>query len=193
MDVTLSKPNYLLVITGPPASGKSTLGLKLAEELQLPFISKDNIKELLFDALGWKDRNWSKELGRASLNILYHVLEMNLQVKKPLIIETAFYREEESEKLRKIKRTYSIKSIQIYCFATAEVLRKRFLERVLINNRHPGHGDIAVAKTEYDRLDIFDRYGELDIGGSIVRVDTSDFSKVEYEAVFQTIKDLIGR
>ena len=54
--------NYFVIITGPPASGKTSLGIKLVTELKLPFIFKDGIKELLFDSLGWKDRDWSKNL-----------------------------------------------------------------------------------------------------------------------------------
>lgn len=46
----------LIIITGLPGTGKTTLGRKLAEEFRLPFISKDDIKEFLFDNLGWKDR-----------------------------------------------------------------------------------------------------------------------------------------
>jgi predicted kinase len=57
------KKNLLIVITGLPGTGKTTLGRKLAEELALPFISKDDIKELLFDGLGWEDRAKLKKWG----------------------------------------------------------------------------------------------------------------------------------
>lgn len=69
----------LILITGHPCTGKTTLGKRLAEELNLPFVSKDDFKELLFDTLGWKDREWSKKLGTASYTILYHVAESILK------------------------------------------------------------------------------------------------------------------
>ncbi|MFZ4462043.1 MAG: AAA family ATPase [Patescibacteria group bacterium] len=43
--------SLLIIITGLPCTGKTTLGRKLAEELRLPFVSKDDFKELLFDDL----------------------------------------------------------------------------------------------------------------------------------------------
>ncbi|MBT4139685.1 MAG: AAA family ATPase [Candidatus Latescibacteria bacterium] len=48
--MTPTRPS-VIIINGPPGVGKTTLGKKIADELQLPFISKDNIKDLLFDNL----------------------------------------------------------------------------------------------------------------------------------------------
>ena len=62
-----------LVITGPPASGKTTVGRQLAARLQIPFLGKDLFKETLFDSLGWQDRDWSRRLGGASMALLFRV------------------------------------------------------------------------------------------------------------------------
>lgn len=40
---------YCILVTGMPAAGKSTMAEVLSERLKLPVISKDTIKELLFD------------------------------------------------------------------------------------------------------------------------------------------------
>ena len=48
----------LIIILGPPATGKTTLGRRLAADLRLPFLGRDDFKERLFDRLGCRDREW---------------------------------------------------------------------------------------------------------------------------------------
>ncbi len=62
-----------VVVAGLPGSGKTTLARALAVELDLPLISKDTIKEALFDALGTGDLEWSKRLGRAAHLVMYGI------------------------------------------------------------------------------------------------------------------------
>lgn len=55
-----------IVLTGLPASGKSTLGRAVAEALGLPFIDKDEILEALFESLGTGDADWRLRLSRSA-------------------------------------------------------------------------------------------------------------------------------
>src|SRR5262249_58176789 len=64
--VTDDAPPLLVVVTGPPASGKSRLAEELAESLGLPLVTKDGIKETLFDTLGPGDQAWSSGLVEAA-------------------------------------------------------------------------------------------------------------------------------
>ncbi len=64
----------VVVVTGLPASGKTTLSRRLSEALRLPLLSKDLIKESLFDVLGVNDRAWSLQLGAATMEVLWSLL-----------------------------------------------------------------------------------------------------------------------
>lgn len=95
-------PTPLLIVVGPPASGKTGLARRLAVDLRLPLLSRDDFKECLFDTLGsgWRvagmmtsdtpDREWSKRLGMASYALLWQALETNLSAGVATIVENNF-------------------------------------------------------------------------------------------------------
>jgi predicted kinase len=62
-----------VVVSGPPASGKSTVAPALAAELDLPLLAKDVIKDVLVDVLGAPDLPRSRQLGRAAVHVLLAV------------------------------------------------------------------------------------------------------------------------
>ena len=62
-----------VVVSGPPASGKSSLAPALAAALDLPLLAKDVVKDALIDVLGAPDLPRSRELGRAAVHVLLAV------------------------------------------------------------------------------------------------------------------------
>lgn len=48
----------LILTTGAPCTGKTTIAQHLAGKFQLPVVHKDDIKERLFNRLGWKTDHW---------------------------------------------------------------------------------------------------------------------------------------
>ena len=76
----------VLIVAGPPASGKTTLARSLAESLTLPPFVKDDFKEVLFDTLGWSDRAWSRKLGGVSMQLLFAALEVELRAARSCIV-----------------------------------------------------------------------------------------------------------
>lgn len=170
------KPTPIVVVTGPPASGKSTLAERIAGELSLPLIAKDVIKETLFDAFGSRDREWSSWLGRATYPLIFRFLEIQLAARKPAVVEATFGPEAANEEFRSVMTRHPFTALQIFCFAPSEVLYERYARRA--SERHPGHVDVEILDELKAQLEE-NRWRPLDLGGETVRVDTTDFSSVE--------------
>lgn len=177
----------LIIITGLPGTGKTTLGKKLAEEFNLPFICKDDIKELLFDNLGWEDRELSKKIGASSYDLLYYIMEQILSAKKSLIIETNFNPKFANQKFLELKEKYNFVPFQIRCIADGEILFDRFKKRANSNDRHPGHVDSG-SLDEWKPILLQGKIEALNIGGEIYDIDTSDFDKIDYRNLVNAIK-----
>jgi hypothetical protein len=73
MAVLVSDSRRLVYVSGAPGSGKTSLAVPLAAELGYALLSKDRIKETLYDALGAPapDRAWSRMLGGAAMELLW--------------------------------------------------------------------------------------------------------------------------
>jgi predicted kinase len=129
----------VLIVTGPPASGKSTLGRELARKLGLPFLGKDVFKEILFDHLGWSDREWSRRLGAASMDLLYQSAAALLEAGQSVALEANFYANWDTPKLLKLADISGCRFIQLVCTASKSTLAERYRRRSLSGERHPGH------------------------------------------------------
>lgn len=181
----------LVIITGLPASGKTSLGTWLAAQMQLPYIYKDGIKEILFESLGWSDRERSKQLGRATYPLLYHFVEAQLAARKACIVESNFDPHYASAEFQALQQRYPFEPLQIVCVADGHTLVERYRQRAEAGERHPGHVDAST----YAEMEPLLRKGAidpLDIGGTRIVVDTTDFSSIDYEGIAAAVRSLLG-
>jgi predicted kinase len=163
----------LVLVTGPPASGKTTLAQPLAHHLGLPLLGKDTIKEALFDTLGTGDRAWSRRLGAASYAVL-----LALAGELPAaVLDANFYPEHGPALLQACQRP-----IEVFCRCPAAEVERRFTRRAPA--RHPGHVDHVLDARLKAVLD--GGVGPLGLGGPVLEVDTG--GPVEVTAVARWVK-----
>jgi AAA domain len=150
----------LVLVTGPPASGKTTLAQPLAHQLGLPLLGKDTIKEALFDTLGTGDRAWSRRLGAAS----YAVLLALARELHTAVVDANFYPDHGPGLLQACPRP-----IEVFCRCPAAEVERRFTLRAPA--RHQGHVDHVLDAQLKAALD--GGVGPLGLGGPVLEVDTS--------------------
>jgi predicted kinase len=165
----------LVLVTGPPASGKTTLARPLAGHLGLPLLGKDTIKEALFDALGTGDRAWSRRLGAAS----YQVLLALLREIPAAVVDANFSPTHGPALLAACQRP-----IEVFCRCPAVEVVRRFDQRA--PSRHPGHVDHTLDQDAKTRL--FAGAAPLALGGPVLEVDSS--GPVDSTAVATWIRQL---
>ncbi|MBN1218535.1 MAG: AAA family ATPase [Anaerolineae bacterium] len=176
----------LIIITGLPCTGKTMLGRKLAAELGLPFVHKDGIKEILFENLGWKDREWSKKLGWASIDLLYYFIGVQLAAGRSCIVESNFKAEFANLEFLALQQKYDFDPFQVVCKTEGKILYRRFKERSESGERHPGHVDY-LNYDEFKSTLLEGGWEPLDIGGKVLEVDTTDFQAIDYKSLLRAI------
>lgn len=129
----------LLIVTGAPATGKTTLAASLGSHFRLPVLSKDLVKEALLESAAPRSLEDSQRVGKAAFNVLFAVARELLDVGVSLVLEAPF-RHGISEPDLKSLVDGAVAAV-VVCTARPEVVLSRFRERAAGNDRHPGHMD----------------------------------------------------
>jgi predicted kinase len=141
-------PPHLIVVTGLPATGKSTLARELAHWVRAPVIGKDMIKERLFDVLGAGDGVRSRQLSTASFAIQFAVARELLKSERTVILEGNFRPgEHERPLLEALPADCDPASAiaQVLCRVEESERLARLRRRSHDPGRHSGHRDAQLA------------------------------------------------
>ena len=182
--MTMHTP-FVIIVTGLPATGKTTIAQWLADQLHLPLLRKDAIKEILFDTLGWSDREWSRKLSKASIAILFSQMEAQLRAGQSFITESNFMHPRDTEDFLRLHQRHPFTAFQILCTCDGPTLVQRFMARS--SERHPGHVD-ANALNELMPILLQGRIVPLEIGGTLYELDTTDFSSIDYKKLLSAVE-----
>lgn len=163
----MSRPT-LVVVTGPPASGKSTIARELARELGMPFVSKDDLKERLYETFG-SDDELQPAIDGAALAILFSVARGNLDAGVDVLVESNFDAETDTSLFRDL----GARVVQIHCGGDPGRLVSAFAERARNGRRHPGHEDEPADAGEVRRKIEAGCWDPLDLPGELIEVDVT--------------------
>jgi len=182
----------VIVITGLPATGKSFLAQSLASELRIPLVSKDGVKEAVFDVWGWDGPDISRKVAISSLKALYYFLAANLAAGVSTIVESNFDPKFENERFIAISERFTPRFFQVLCHAEGSVLWERFRQRAISGSRHPGHADTADPERFRDTI-TRGRIDPLDLPGDLLELDMTEFSSVNYQGVADLVREFLNQ
>lgn len=145
---------------------------------------------MLFDVYGWTNREGSMQAGRASYDIIDYVLEDQLRVGNAVMVESTPPKFA-SKTFQTWRKKYDARCIQIYCEANPDIIRKRFKERILADDRHVSGVEGEAGLQNVEAL-IKQGFTPIDVESEIIRIDTSDFNTVDEAGLITKIRRLLA-
>ena len=125
-----------VVVSGLPASGKTTVATALAASLQLSLLDKDSFLETLFQSEGAGNAAWRRELSQRADKRLREEAS-GLQTA----VITSWWKHPASRADSGTPVDWLLHpsriAVEVHCICSASVAASRFLAR----QRHPGHLD----------------------------------------------------
>lgn len=191
-----------ILIAGLPATGKSAFARLLTHELGIPCLSKDMIKESLFDVLGFQSRAEKVQLGEAAYRILLDQAEGLLSCGLSVALENNFEDVSREPLAQMLARTGAL-PVTVLFDGDISAIHARFLKRDQSPERHRGHVvNTRYPETEPDPYipispDAFAAgmeargYRRFDIGGPRLVVDTTQMDLVAWTQILEWIRTQI--
>lgn len=171
----------LIVVSGPPASGKTTLAHRLAQTVGCPAICRDEIKEGMVHAAAGFRAGPGDELSRQTLPTFFSVLELLLRAGVTTIAEAAFQDRLWRPGLEQLRGLARIRIV--HCTVDAEVALQRRIGRRAENPVRRAHADYGPDGTPHASFD------RVSVDAPWIEVDTTDGYRPGIEDIVAFVND----
>ncbi len=167
----------IVLVSGAPGAGKTTLAVPLAAALGFALLSKDLIKETLIDQLPGPadDLAYSRRIGGAAMELLWA-----LAAHTPAAVLEANFRPHSAHERERL-RDLGAAVVEVFCDCGAAETARRFAARAAagVHAAHPLRALPPTLLAEYDRpmalgtvLDV-DTSARVDVAALAARVRTA--------------------
>jgi predicted kinase len=181
----------LIIVNGLPATGKTTLAERFAEEFRLPCFRKDVYKEAAYDVFGAITPEQNKLLGRLAMRLLFLHAQEVLRAGSSCIVEANFSSDLASKEYEELLTTVNARGCQVLVTTDPSVLFERFAERARSEERHPGHGDHLPESLAVWRERLSQPFSPLQLSVPLLTVDTTDFSTLDFPALLARVQETL--
>jgi predicted kinase len=168
----MNKP-FVIVVTGRPGSGKTTLAHTLARRICCPALCRDEFKEGYVHTMGGTHASLGQDINWRLFNIFFETVDFVVSKGISIVIEAAFQHKLWVPKLTLLAEVARVSIV--VCTVDPNLARSRFIERGLANPaRERFHGDNAVHATK-DGLELpVMQYEPPEMDLPSLTVDTTD-------------------
>lgn len=192
----------LIILTGAPASGKSSIAKAVGKELGIDVISKDGFKIELFEKYGFTNHAEKKELSIMGEKMMHETIKKYVVQNKDLIVDNNF---KHFDNIRDIlENTEVIVEIRcICCVADYDILAKRYNDRIRSGNRHQalytlnqypvidGISEFHPLITKDDVERIQQGIQEFTFGQKVIEINTDNI-ELNFESLCNQVIDFIA-
>ena len=172
----------LVLVTGAPASGKTTLADRLGPAVGLPVLSRDRLKALLADALLRPAGSDPTLLRQTHVALFFGLLPYLLQSGPGLVAESALDVRLAPNDLRRALALAD--AVIVHCDVAPDVSVRRFSARARRGERHRAHDDAAHLELIMRDATAWDRYREPPpLGVPVLRIDATNGYSPSFEEI----------
>jgi predicted kinase len=161
---------FVVVVTGYPAAGKSTVAKALASALDCVVVARDEAKRFIFDTLGDARNSLPEEaLSALTWRWVYEQLDVLLAARMPVVVDGVFNYPEARARFQEWVDKQPFPAAEVHCVVPVEVSIERFGARAASGRVHETQLTTSAQLTE-----AFVAAGEPLLDSSVViEIDTS--------------------